>query len=322
MGNIKEIARIAGVSPTTISRVFNKRPYVKEEIRKRVIEVAKKLNYSPKQTARKINLGVLIEGVEEINIRGYESMLLTTIAKHIIKNNFTFEIIPISEIDFIYKNFYDAIISLCYWPETTEKVKGIKDIPVISVNNPISGCYNVYSDHKEGIEIAIDYLVSKGHKRIGFFRKTGKSWGAKERLKGYIERLKKYKVEYDERLVAEEDKNNSILKAIAKICKANPSSLIICGEDSVMEVVHSLYLLNKKIPDDISVISFENIYISQFLTPSHTTISQNFEKIGERVVEIVKKLINGEEIKEKEIIIKNTLIERESVKNLRKEVRI
>jgi len=117
-------------------------------------------------------------------------------------------------------------------------------------------------------------------------------------------------------LVEEEDKNHSVLKAITKICKNNPTSLIICGEDAVMEAVYSLYLLNKKIPDDISVISFENKYISQFLTPPHTTIFQNFEKIGEDVVEIAKKLINGEKIKEKNVVIRNTLIERESVKKI------
>jgi len=312
--SIKEIARVAGVSSSTVSRVFNKKPYVKEEIRKKVIEVAKKLNYSPKQTARRINVGILVEGIEEINIRGYESMLLTTVAKYILKNNFTFEIIPVSEIDFIYKNFYDAIISLLYWQETAERIKELKDTPIITVNNPNPDYYNVYSDHKEGIEIAVEYLVSKGHKRIGFFRRTGKSWGAKERLKGYLEAIKKHKIEYDERLVEEEDKNQSTLKAIAKICKNNPSSLIICGEDAVMEVVHYLYLLNKKIPDDISIISFENIYISQFLTPSHTTISQNFEEIGKNVVEIAKKLTKREKIKKEDIVIKNILIERESVK--------
>lgn len=314
--NIKEIAKRAGVSPSTVSRVFNKKPYVKENIRRKVLEVARRVNYFPKQTARKINLGILVEGVEEINIGGYESMILTTIAKYILKNNFTFEIIPVYEIDFIYRNFYDGIISLIYWPETTERIKKLKNIPIISVNNPIPGCYNVYSDHRESVVIAVEHLISKGHKRIGFFRKTDKSWGSKERLKGYIETLRKHKIEYDERLVEEEDKNHSVLKAITKICKNNPTSLIICGEDAVMEVVYSLYLLNKKIPDDISVISFENKYISQFLTPPHTTIFQNFEKIGESVVEIAKKLINGEKIKEKNVVIRNTLIERESVKKI------
>jgi len=88
--NIKEIAKLAGVSPSTVSRVFNKKPYVKEDIRRKVLEIARRVNYFPKQTARKINLGILVEGVEEINIGGYESMILTTIAKYVLKNNFTF----------------------------------------------------------------------------------------------------------------------------------------------------------------------------------------------------------------------------------------
>lgn len=317
MKNIKEIAKIAGVSPSTVSRVFNKRPYVKEETKRKIIEIARKYNYSPKQAKRKINVGILVEGIDTINIGGYESILLTTIAKYILKNDFTFEIIPVSEIDFTYKNFYDGCISLTYWPESTEKVKEIKNIPIITINNPIKSFYNIYSDHKEGIEIAVNYLVSKGHKRIGFFRRTGRSWGAKERLIGYINGLKKNNIEYEEELVETEEENGSTLKAIAKICKNNPTSLIICGEDAVFEVMHSLYLLDKKIPDDISVISFENIYISQFLIPPHTTISQNLEEIGEKAGNIIRKIIEGEKIKEKNIIIRNVLIERESVKDLK-----
>lgn len=317
MKNIKEIAKIVGVSPSTVSRVFNKRPYVKEETKKKILEIAKKYNYLPKQSARKTNVGILIEGIDTINIGGYESILLTTIAKYILKNNFTFEIIPVSETDFMYKNFYDGCISLTYWPESTEKIKEIKNIPIITINNPVKGFYNIYSDHKEGIEIAVDYLISKGHKRIGFFRRTHRSWGAKERLNGYINGLKKNNIEYEEGLVETEEENGTILKAIAKIFKNNPTSLIICGEDVVLEVVYSLYLLNKKIPEDISVISFENIYISQFLIPPHTTISQNLEEIGKKSVEILKRIIKGEKIKEKNIIIKNTLIERESVKEIK-----
>lgn len=317
--NIKRVAELAGVSTATVSRVFNRRPYVDEEVRKKILKIAQEINYTPKQTARKTNIAILIEGIETIEIGSYESMLLTSISKHIFKNRFTFEIIPVSEINTIHNSFCDVVISMVYWPESTGKIECLKNIPVVSINNPISGSnyYNIYSDHKEGIEKALDYLVLKGHRRIGFFRRTGKTWGAKERLKGYLNGLKKHNIEYEEGLVEEEEENFDVLKAIAKICKNNPSALICCGEDVVLEVVHSLYLLNKNIPQDISVISFENSNLSPFLTPPHTTISQNIEEIGRMTVEIIERIINGERIEERDIIIKNVLIERESVRKIR-----
>jgi len=314
--NIKEIARIVGVSPSTVSRVFNKRPYVKEEIVKKVLETAKKLNYSPKQTARKTNIGILIEGIDTINIGEYEKMLITTLAKYMLLNNFTFEIIPISEIDFIYKHFYDVIISIIYGSETTEKIKDIKDIPIITINNPIEGCFNIYSDHRQGIEIAVDYLFSKGHKKIGLFRRNSSSWGSEERLKGYIDGLKRNKIGFDKDLTQEEDKNGTLLQAIAKICKKSPTAIISCGEDTVIEVLYSLNLINKKVPDDISIISFEITAISKYLVPPQTTIYQNFEKIGETAVEMVRKIMKGEKVN-KEIVIKNEIIERETVKEIK-----
>lgn len=314
--NIKRIAKEAGVSIATVSRVFNKKPYVKDEIRKKVLEVARRLNYSPKLSARKVNCGIVVEWFETINLQSYESILIMTMTKHLIRNNFTFDIIPINEIDFVFKNFYDAIITIIFKPESVEKIKEINYFPVITINCPVEGFYNVYSDHKKGIEIAVDYLFSKGHRRICFFVENDTSWGARERINGFIEGLKKNNINFTKNLIQIEEKVGTFY-AIKKIIENEPTALIVSGEDTIMRVLHTFNILNKRVPEDISIISFENLGLSKYLNPPHTTIDQNLEQIAEKAVEILKKIVNRESNVERNVVIENNLIERYSVKEIK-----
>jgi DNA-binding LacI/PurR family transcriptional regulator len=314
--NIKKIAQLSGVSVATVSRVLNKKPYVKETLRRKVLQTIKKLNYSPRVTAKKVNVGIVIEWLNSINLENYENILLNVLTKNLIRNSFSFDIIPINEVDFIFRQFYDVIVSIAFRPDSVDLIKEIKNIPVVTINSPIKNknFYNIYSDHDEGIEMAVDYLVSKGHRKIAFYVETDKTWGAKERIKGFKKGLKKNNVEFDSDFI-EVGENNEIFGSISKIIRKEPDSLIVSGENLIIQILYCLNILNKRVPDDISVISFENPSISRYLIPPQTTINQNLEKIGELAVENVKKIMKGERV-EKNICIKNELIERDSVRNL------
>lgn len=317
--NIRKIAELSGVSVATVSRVLNRKPYVNERVKKRVLKTIKKLDYSPRVTAKKVNTCITVEWLDAVNLESYENILLTTLTKHLVKNNFSFDIIPINEIDFIFRNFYDVIITIIFRPPSVELIKGIKDIPVVTINNPIKNknFYNIYSAHEEGLEMAVDHLVSKGHRRIAFYVENNNTWAAVERIKGFKKGLKKNNIELPDDWI-EVGENKEVFSSISKIIKQEPDALIVSGENLIIQVLSCLNILNKRVPEDISVISFENMRVSKYLIPPQTTINQNLEKIGELTVETVKNIIKGEKAK-KNICIKNNLIERDSVKRIVKE---
>lgn len=316
-GKIYQIAKKSGVSTATVSRIFNGRPYVKDEVRTKVLQVAKKLNYTPKQTARRTNIAVLIEGINTLNIGGYESMLLTTLTKYLTKNRYTFEILSIGETDILHTHFFDGIIAILYYSDSLIKLKEIHDLPIVTINCPLEGLNNIYSDHRQGVKLAFDYLVSKGHKKIGMFLREKVSWGDRQRIASYCECLKKHRIPFNENLLQVE-KSSSLIEAVARICKAEPTAIIICGEDTPLEVSYALNLLNKQVPEDISIISFENSSISPYLNPPHTTICQHMDEIGRTTIERIKNLTNTQKEDLTATVIKNTLIERNSVKTINK----
>lgn len=315
MNRIYEVAKAAKVSTATVSRVFNRKPYVKDELRQKVMDAARRLEYSPKFTARKDNIAMIVEGLDRINLGNYETLLIATISRHLIRERFNLEIVPIHEIDFLCQNFVEGAMAILYDSESIRKIKTIADrVPVLTINYPLKNFHTVYSDHKQGLKLAMEYLVKHRHTRIGLFLDYLTSWGSQERVKGYRESVKEFRLEFDEERIQSREKQ-SIFEAAARIMKTKPTALIIASEDSVLPVTHALHLLDKKIPADISVISYENKRISQYLSPPHTTITQHFEEMAEISVAKMVGIVRGDKNGKVKVVIENSLIERDSVKS-------
>jgi len=313
MTKIHDIARHTGVSVATVSRVFNKKPYVKEHVRKQVLASARELGYAPRVTTRKSNILIIVEGLERINLGNYETLLLTTISKHLIRERVSFEIIPIHEVDYLYQNSAEGAVAILYDTESIRKIQHVKSFPLLTINYPVRNCHAVFSDHEQGIVLAMEHLVEQGHRRIGLFVDYFTSWGSKERIRGYHDSIGRYSLPFDKEFLQSRE-GQSFLEATARIIKAQPTALIIASEDSVMPVTYALHLLNKRIPSDISVVSFENARISQYCVPPHTTICQPLEQMAEisarKILEVIREK-TGSRI---EVCMKNTLIERQSVR--------
>ena len=96
----------------------------------------------------------------------------------------------------------------------------------------------------------------------------------------------------------------------------NPTAMIISGEGRALALNHALFLMKKRIPDNISVISFEEANVSGFLCPAHTTINQDLGKIAEIVVELIFRIEREAPTEPVHIVLENKIIERDSVRNL------
>lgn len=312
---LRKIAERTGTSLSTVSRVLNDRPYVRPEIRKKVLDAAHQFGYIPRFVPRKTAIAIAVEDLNIITLTRYESLLLSSIAFNLTASSLRFEIIPVHEIEHAVEFFVDGMIAILPHgqEESLSKVRGIRGIPVLLINNPAEGVQWVCSNHSGGAGMAVDYLVERGHRRIGFFQASEKSWGSKERVRGYFAALERHGIEPDMGIVAVQQDLN-VYEGIARICRQSPTALIVSGEEDGLRAMHALHLLGRRVPEDMSVISYEDPRTSQYLCPAHTTVSQQLDYLGELAVRRMREILEGKTDGPVQETVPNLLIERESVR--------
>ena len=310
---ISEIAAAAEVSPATVSRVFNRHPYVKDEIRNRVLEVARRMKYSPKFSAAGNNIGIVLNDYDGINPGRFEALMITALSQFLFKRNCAFEIIPHTSAPLLHNTSLKGLIAIS--PAAASALKGL-DIPMVTVNHEIEGIPSVSTDHRQGLKIAVDYLFAKGHRQIAYIGETPNppEWGMTERLAGYRDGLAANGLELEPEFIKKEDE--TLLEAFARIVKTGCTAVIVGGEGIVPQFCYMMFLMNKSIPADISTISFETAGLSQYLVPPQTTVDQNFSALAETVISRLDELITGKPLEQIHLRLGNRLIERESVKTL------
>ncbi len=310
---ISDIAAAAEVSPATVSRVFNRHPYVKDEIRNRVLEVARRMKYSPKFSAAKNNIGIVLNGYDGINLGQFEVLMITALSQLLFKRNYAFEIIPHTSAPLLHNTSLKGLIAIS--PAAANALKGL-DIPMVTVNHEIEGVPSVSTDHRQGLKIAVDYFFAKGHRQIAYIGENPGplSWGMAERQAGYRDGLAASGLEFELKFVKKDEE--TLLEAFARIVKTGCTAVVVGCEGIVPQFCYVMYLMNKSIPADISTISFETANLSQYLVPPQTTIDQNFPVLAEIVVNRLDELIAGKPLEQIHLRLENRLIERDSVKTL------
>ena len=310
---ISDIAAAAEVSPATVSRVFNRHPYVKDEIRNRVLEVARRMKYSPKFSAAKNNIGIVLNGYDGINLGQFEVLMITALSQLLFKRNYAFEIIPHTSVPLLHNTSLKGLIAIS--PAAANALKGL-DIPMVTVNHEIEGVPSVSTDHRQGLKMAVDYFFAKGHRQIAYIGENPNppTWGMTERLAGYRDGLAANGLEFDPKFVKKDEE--TLLEAFARIVKTGCTAVIVGCEGIVPQFCYMMSLMNKSIPRDISTISFETANLSQYMAPPQTTIDQNFSVLAETVINRLDELIAGKPLEQIHLRLENRLIERDSVKTL------
>lgn len=316
--NIDDIARAAGVSISTVSRVFNRRPYVKEEVRQKVMAAANSMEYCPKVTACRDTIAIVAAGLKTMQSGGYDSAIISAIVENALASGLKTEIVPLSNIDLVFENFVQAVIGITYNHESDEKLRNIKNTPVLMINNVVPDFSYVCTDHKGGIKKATQYLIEHGHSRIGlyFASDVSQTWGSSQRLDGYKEALQEAGIPFLKELIG--IGLSKLFEEMARICLVhNPTSFIVCGENLAMPAWYTLQLLKKRVPEDISLILFDSPGITPYLLPRPAILKQDFDMLGKVTVEKIKQIIAGTHKGRIEVILPTEFIEGETVRQLK-----
>ena len=334
MVNYNDIAKIAKVSPTTVSHVINETRFVSDETKKRVLDAMKKLKYQPNLLARGLATGKthtiglvisdiknpfypeLVQGVEELAIKNDYNVFLCNTDYDIEKG--------LKSTGALIRKKIDGIIVASSQADSfliRELIES--EIPFVLVD---WGKRNVnidslYFDYRVGIAEAISHLVSLGHKRIYFISGPKTLKTAKIRIKNFIDVVEKYK---DDNLIYKIlEGNHKIeggIKTAQKILKGKdlPTAVICSNDLTAIGVMKAFKAGSIKIPEDISIIGLDNIALTEIVSPALTTIELERYKIGSTAMELLLNRINDKNLPKQTRIFKTKLIVRESTSEIKK----
>ncbi|MES5868657.1 substrate-binding domain-containing protein [Bacillus cereus group sp. RP32] len=325
MANIKDIAKMAGVSVTTVSRVLNDHPYVSEEKRKAVKEIVEKLNYSQNANAVHLSKGktnivgvilpyinhpcfdAMVGGMMEVALAHNYRVLLCQTNYNKKEEMKSLHMLKTKQLDGL------IICSRANDWETIEPYASYGTI-VACEDNDISNISSVYTNHSAAFQLGMDYLIEKSYKKIGYCtgRKLGPS--SQKRFDVYKQQLQSIDEEVNEEWIFTECFTLEDGVKVARKLKGMqhlPEALIVAGDEVAIGVMTEAEKLGIQVPEDLAIIGFDNQPISQVL--QLTTIDQNLKEIGKKAFEMFYRQISGESSKQEKEEIPYELVERSTV---------
>ncbi|MDK2828437.1 LacI family DNA-binding transcriptional regulator [Clostridium butyricum] len=335
--NIKDIARLSGVGVSTVSRVINNHPDVKQSTREKVLQIIKDSNYIPNNSARILkqnntkNIGVLVKGV----FNPFFSEMTNIIGNIIEENGYT---MILQQNDFNLYQDVETMIGfvkekrlqgvICLGGNFTEiQEDSFEDIkvPVVltSVNTISKKGKKYYSsvgiDNSKSAYKAVRYLIEKGHKKIalvlGEVNDLGVSWW---RLDGYKKALEENNIDVDDELIISGEYNSgTAYENVNKLLKKRKDITAIFALSDIMALGAIKAAIDNgfDVPRDISIVGFDGMDESKYYNPSITTVKQPKKKMAETSVELLFSLITTD-CENKHLILDTKLVERDSCFNI------
>lgn len=328
--SIKDVAKEAGVSIATVSRVINKVDVVNEETKKKVQEAIDKLGYSPNivaqslKTQRSKSIGILVPDISsqvypEI-VRGAEDVA-QMYDYSIILCNSDFDIEKEKKyIKVMKEKMVDGMLymSSSLDPEILQYIRDLnmKTILVETIEQE-KILPSVTIDNRRAAHDAVKLLLDKGHKKIAYIgiKKDRRNAWAK-RFDGYEDALKEAGIEISEDLTYYGDlKAQTGYKGINSILEKTQVDAVFCGSDEIaMGVINGLRDKDIKVPEDVSVMGFNDIYEASIFYPKISTVAQPLYDMGSVSMRILVKMLRNEPSDQDHYVLPYQIIERDSVK--------
>jgi LacI family transcriptional regulator len=328
---MKDVARLAGVSTSTVSHVVNNSRFVSDEIRERILKAVADLNYSPSALARslKINqtrtLGMIVTtsnnpffaevvaGVERICYqRGYTLVLCNTEGDPARLSH---------SLEALLQKRIDGLLLMCTEARSASaEVFGRHPaVPIVVMDwGPLNSKADRIQDNSAlGGYLATRHLIEQGHRKIGLITGPLDKLPAQSRQHGYRQALDEAGIVFQPEYIVEGDFEfaGGITAMQQLLSLSEHPTAVFAGNDvSAVGVYQALYRAGLSVPQDISVIGYDDIELARYLTPPLTTIHQPQEELCRKAVDTLLERIQGADDEPRLITLEPTLIQRESVR--------
>lgn len=326
MSTLKDVAKRAGVTVTTVSRVINNRGYISDKTRKKVYDVMREIGYQPNEVARSLSkqytnmIGVIVPHIMHPYfaklISGIEAAAAAENCKIIICNSRQDENYERRSIEMFRGNQVCGII-LCSGSVSMNEMMN-PDIPIVTVEcGKDQGDCRIQCDNYQGGILAAEHLVKCGCKEIIHFSGTEKEeMPADRRCLGFREVCEKYHIIHHEIETSEKSYYNmEYTEYITKILQKYPETDGIFASSDLIaaQAIQACSELGKKVPDDICIVGFDDVNLASLVTPALSTVRQPVWEMARMAVEAVINKRKGRVVPA-QIVLPVTMIERNSTK--------
>ncbi len=309
MVTIKDVAREAGVAISTVSNVLNKVDVVTDATKKKVLDAVEKLGYVPNMSAKSLKnsksntIGLFLRSVQG----DFFKLLMQKIHWECKERNYMLNIY-VSNVN-TSEEVYGMIISSCVEGAIVlneslgqEHLKRLEDsgLPIVFFDRSYSG-QNISSitiDDREGARRAMEHLVKCGHKRIGFMHGADSRDNAL-RYETYLEVMNQYQLPVEEEFIFYGEFSKD--EAYREMCKVLPTltslpeALFCANDEMAFGCILALEEAGIRVPQDISVIGYDDSMMAQYFQPALTTIRSPIEEMGEIGIEELFRLLSKDD---------------------------
>jgi len=324
MATIKDVARQAGVSVTTVSRVINDNGYVAKDVHQRVIEAMKDLHYQPNAIARGLvsrrteTLGLIVPDVAN----PFFADIARGVEDEAIENGFTVILCNTDwklereqkYINLMRGKWVEGIVLVGSRGDEKDLARQLDGLPVVMVDRKPSAFRNaVWSDNEVGAYVATKHLVDIGCSRIAHISGPEDSPSAEARKVGFFRALEEHAGVYGTVLPGDFRYSGGFAAAEHLFSRGVPPEGIFSGNDMMaVGVIQAANRLGIRIPEDIKLVGYDNIAMAEYVFPSLTTIEQRAYEMGREASHILAAQLAGEGGVENEREYEPTIIVRHS----------
>lgn len=324
MPNIKEISKLAGVSTATVSNVLNNSPKVTQETREKVLRVIKETKYQPNTIAKSLKvkrtntIGVISEDITVFNtpeiIDGIDEYT-ESCGFHIILNNLRlfkrlgnhygdtakYRKLIAETVRVLLSRQVDGIIYIGAHSRDVSNMIGEITVPVVYTYcySSEESDYSVNYDDEAAAYNVIKYLIGLGHRKIGVISGLYDSFQSQARFKGYQRALFDYNLLFNPAYLKagdwEQESGYLLGKELLRLPEP-PTAIFAMNDLMAGGVIDAAVELGKRIPEDLSLIGFDNRECSNFFTPKLTTMALPLNEMGKKSAEILVDLVNDQAV--------------------------
>lgn len=337
MATIKDIAKIVGVSCTTVSNVIHGKPgRVSADTIKKINQAIKDLGYVPNMSARSLVsnsskvIGVINHVVTSENKNFMEdpfhSIFIGSIESRLRENGYYLMLRTVKtsdDLNFFLRNWnLDGLILNGVYEDDFFDILTNINIPIVLIDSYVSNSNicNVGLEDFNGGYLATKYLIDHGHKNIAFASPFIKYTGVvSERFDGYKKALKEANIQLNADIIFEQELDTDTTISLGEsLAKRDDITAIFATADILAAgIMTGIKKAGKSVPEDISIIGFDDINLCNLISPNLTTIHQDAPLKGELAVNYIIDKLEGKTISNKETILPVKIVERESVATIK-----
>ena len=331
MSNIKEVSRLAGVSISTVSRVLNESGPVSDGTREKVMSVVEQLDYKPNAMAQALvtnrsnGIGVIVNEIASPFYNGIISGIERTIESEgmhlVVSSGHNKRETEKEALEFLKQGRSDGIIiqfDACSDIDFLDWTEGCQPFAIVGRFIPELAESCIYIDNVRGGQLATNHLISKGHKHIAHISGPLGMQDSRHRWQGYQTAMRQAGLEVDDRYFVESDfLEKGGYRSVKRLLERDIelTAIFAANDQMAAGALKALRDENLNVPNDVSLIGYDDVMLAQYLYPSLTSIRQPLLEIGQAAANLVLNALEKRnmEVKKK---FEPLLVERESVATL------